>query len=43
MIKALLESENKASVREIALRILHLDESQIDYYKIITNQMPGRV
>jgi ATP adenylyltransferase len=43
MIKTLLESGNKASVREISRSFLQLDESQIDYYKVITNQMPGRV
>jgi ATP adenylyltransferase len=43
MIKRLLESGNKASVRDIARSFLQLDESQIDYYKVITNQMPGRV
>ena len=43
MIKTLLERGNKASVREIAQSFLQLDESQIDYYKVITNQMPGRV
>lgn len=43
MIKTLLESNNKASTRKIAQSFLQLDESQIDYYKIITKQMPGRV
>jgi ATP adenylyltransferase len=43
MIKTLLESGNKASDRDIARSFLQLDESQIDYYKVITNQMPGRV
>lgn len=43
MIKVLLESGNKASVRDIARSFLQLDESQIDYYKVVTNQMPGRV
>lgn len=43
MIKTLLQSDNKASVREIAQSFLQLDESQIDYYKMITKQMPGRV
>jgi hypothetical protein len=43
MIKTLLELGNKASVREIAESFLKLDESQIDYYKVITNQMPGRI
>lgn len=43
MIKTLLESNNQASLRKIAQSFLQLDESQIDYYKIITKQMPGRV
>lgn len=43
MIKTLLESNNKSSLRDIAKSFLQLDESQIDYYKIITRQMPGRV
>ena len=43
MIKTLLESNDKASLRKIAQSFLQLDESQIDYYKIITRQMPGRV
>jgi hypothetical protein len=43
MIKTLLESNNKASKRKIDPSFLQLDESQIDYYKIITSQMPGRV
>lgn len=44
MIKTLLQSDkNKASVRAIAREFSNLDESQIDYYKAITKQMPGRV
>lgn len=43
MIKTLLELDNRASARQIAQRLLQLDESQIDYYKVITKQMPGRV
>lgn len=43
MIKTLLKKGNKASIREIAKSFLELDESQIDYYKVITKQMPGRV
>ena len=43
MIKTLLESNDKASVRKIAQSFLQSDESQIDYYKIIVKQMPGRV
>jgi ATP adenylyltransferase len=43
MIKTLLESNNKASTRKIAQSFLQLDESQIDYYKTVTREMPGRV
>lgn len=43
MLKTLLQSGNKASIREIAKSFLELDESQIDYYKVITKQMPGKV
>ena len=42
MIKTLLESGDKL-LSEKSLRFLQLDESQIDYFKEITNQMPGRV
>jgi len=43
MLKTLLKKGNKASIREIAKSFLELDESQIDYYKVITKQMPGKV
>jgi len=44
MIKTLLKSDkNRASTRVIAKEFSNLDESQIDYYKVITRQMPGRV
>jgi diadenosine tetraphosphate (Ap4A) HIT family hydrolase/5-methylcytosine-specific restriction endonuclease McrA len=43
MIKTLLESGNKAPVKEIAKSLLQMDESQIDYYRVVTNQMPGKV
>ena len=43
MIKTLLKKCNKASIREIAKSFLELDESQIDYYKVITKQMPGKI
>ena len=43
MVKTLLKSGNRASIREIATSFLELDESQIDYYKVITKQMPGKV
>lgn len=44
MIKTILKSSsNNVSVRAIAREFSNLDESQIDYYKVITKQMPGRV
>lgn len=44
MIKTLLTSDaNKVSVRTIAREFSNMDESQVDYYKVITKQMPGRV
>ena len=43
MIKALLESEGKASVEKISKAFLAKDQSQIDYYKEITKNMPGKV
>ena len=42
MIKTLLESNDKASTRKITQSFLQLDESQIDYYRVITKQMPGQ-
>ena len=43
MIKTLLESNNQATVEDIAKVFLGDDQSQIDYYKIITKNMPGKV
>jgi len=43
MIKTLLESKNVASVEKIAKSFLERDRSQIDYYKEITKNMPGKV
>ena len=43
MIKTLLESKNQASADDIAKAFLEKDQSQIDYYKIITKNMPGKV
>lgn len=43
MIKTLLESGNQATVDDIARVFLGDDQSQIDYYKIITKNMPGKV
>lgn len=43
MIKTLLESNNQATPDQIARAFLAKDQSQIDYYKIITKNMPGKV
>lgn len=43
MIKTLLESKNTATVEAIARAFLQDDMSQIDYYKQITKNMPGKV
>jgi ATP adenylyltransferase len=43
MIKILLESDNRASVRKIAKSFLQKDESQIEYYEHIVKTMPGQV
>lgn len=43
MIRTLLESGSKASVRQIAEQFLQKDESQIEYYMQITKAMPGKV
>ena len=43
MIKTLLESGGNATVDAIARAFLARDQSQIDYYKYITNVMPGKV
>ena len=43
MIKTLLESGNQATVEDIARVFLDGDQSQIDYYNIITKNMPGKV
>jgi diadenosine tetraphosphate (Ap4A) HIT family hydrolase/5-methylcytosine-specific restriction endonuclease McrA len=43
MLMTLLAEGGKASVREIATRILAHDESQIEYYEKITKEMVGRV
>ena len=44
MLKTLLESkEHSASVETIARQFLLNDEPQLQYYKIITRVMPGRV
>lgn len=41
MLKVLLEAGGKASFKEIAKAILLRDQSQLEYYQSITNQMPG--
>jgi len=43
MIKALLNSNNRATTDKIARAFLEKDQSQIDYYKMITKSMPGKV
>jgi diadenosine tetraphosphate (Ap4A) HIT family hydrolase/5-methylcytosine-specific restriction endonuclease McrA len=43
MLMTLLAKGGKASVRDIATRILIHDESQIEYYEQITKEMVGRV
>lgn len=43
MIKTLLESDGKASIRAIAKAFAQQDESQIEYYEQITRNMPGKV
>src|SRR5688500_2859623 len=43
MLGALLENGGVCSDREIAQQLLIRDESQIDYYRNITNNMVGRV
>ena len=43
MLRVLLEKGGYCSTEEIAQAILALDESQIEYYEKITNNMVGRV
>ncbi len=43
MIKALIQSNGKATSRKIAKEFLAKDESQINYYTEITKNMPGKV
>ena len=43
MLRTLLKSNNKASVTKISKEFLSKDQSQIDYYKEITKNMPGKV
>src|SRR5215813_971648 len=43
MIRELLKSGGKASIRNIAAAFLARDESQLEYYEQITKNMPGKV
>jgi diadenosine tetraphosphate (Ap4A) HIT family hydrolase/5-methylcytosine-specific restriction endonuclease McrA len=43
MIRTLLKSKNVATVETIAKAFLQDDKSQIDYYKQITKNMPGKI
>lgn len=43
MLKALLESQGSCLTEDIAKAILMLDDSQVEYYEKITNNMVGRV
>jgi hypothetical protein len=43
MLTCLLTNRGRASVTDIARSILQHDESQIEYYEKITNEMVGRV
>jgi ATP adenylyltransferase len=43
MIRELLKSGGKASIRNIAAAFLSRDESQLEYYEQITKDMPGKV
>jgi diadenosine tetraphosphate (Ap4A) HIT family hydrolase/5-methylcytosine-specific restriction endonuclease McrA len=43
MLKILLESQGQCAVDDIAKAILLLDDTQVDYYGKITNNMVGRV
>ena len=43
MLKTLLQNQGRASTRTIAAAFLALDQSQLDYYEIITKRMPGQV
>jgi ATP adenylyltransferase len=43
MIKTLLQNRGSATTRTIAAAFLAEDESQLEYYEMITNRMPGPV
>jgi ATP adenylyltransferase len=43
MIRELLTSGGKASIRDIAAAFLARDESQLEYHEKITKEMPGKV
>ena len=43
MLKTLLQNHGRASTRSIATAFLALDQSQLDYYEVITKRMPAAV
>ena len=43
MIKTLLKSKGKSSVKKIAKELLSYDVSQVEYYEHITKNMVGKV
>jgi len=43
MIRELIKSGGKASIRKIAGAFLARDESQLEYYEQITKNMPGKI
>ncbi len=43
MLKVLLQAGGAATTREIAAAFLAMDQSQLDYYELITKRMPGSV
>jgi ATP adenylyltransferase len=43
MLRTLLESNGRSSVDAIAAAFLRYDQSQHEYYQVITDRMPGPV
>jgi 5-methylcytosine-specific restriction endonuclease McrA len=43
MLKTLLVNGGQSTVHQIAAAFLALDQSQLDYYEVITKRMPGAV
>ena len=43
LIKTLVESEGFSTSRKLALELLKMDESQIQYYERVVKKMPVRV